>query len=267
MRIKKGILLLLSIILCISILGCSKNDEKTIKVGVSAVPHKDIMETIVPLLEEKGYKLDIQEFSDYVTPNTALQEGELDANYFQHIAYLNETNKSKGYDLVYTAAIHLEPMGLYSNKVNKVGSIEKGATIAIPNDPSNEARALRLLETAGLITLKEGELITTSDIIDNKYELKFTELEAAQLTRVLDEVDAAVINGNYALAANLDVNKDAIFIEDSDTDYIQDMKNVLAVKSGTENSDKIKVLTECLTSDEVRAYIEEKYKGTVIPVF
>lgn len=255
-------------VLAFSLMGCgSKSDDKTIKIGVSAVPHEEIVNEIIPDLEAEGYKVEVTEYSDYVIPNTALQEGELDANYFQHIAYLNETNESKGYDLTYTAEIHVEPMGIYSNKIKNISELKEGDKVAIPNDPSNEARALRLLQAAGLIKINDSETATPKDITENKLNLKFEELEAAQLPRSLDDFDAAVINGNYALQAGLDVNKDGLYIEDKDDENIKNMRNVLAVKKGNENSEKIQALTKALTSDKVKKFIEEKYKGTVIPVF
>lgn len=269
MKKTKLVSLLLTGVLALGLIGCggSKKDENTITIGVSAVPHKEIVEQIVDDLKEEGYTLEIKEFSDYVTPNTALEEGELDANFFQHIAYLNETNESKGYHLTYTAEIHVEPMGVYSKTIKDLSEIKDGATVAIPNDPSNEARALKLLEAAGLIKLKDGELLTPADITENSKNLKIKELEAAQLPRTLDEVDLAVINGNYALQADLDVNKDALFVEDKNNENIKDMRNILAVKEGNEDSAKIKALTKALTSDKVRDFINEKYKGAVIPVF
>lgn len=269
MRKIKLLTLAIAGILTIGLVACgsSNKDDKTIKIGVSAVPHKAIVEQIKSDLEAEGYTLEIQEFSDYVTPNTALQDGDLDANFFQHIAYLNETNSSKGYDLTYTAEIHIEPMGVYSKNIKAVADIKDGATIAIPNDPSNEARALRLLAKSGLIKINDSELATPKDITENIKNLKFTELEAAQLPRILDEMDLAVINGNYALQADLDVNKDALFVEDKNEESIKNMRNILAVKKGTEDSEKIKALTKALTSNKVRTYIEETYKGTVIPVF
>ena len=255
-------------VLAFSLMGCgSKSDDKTIKIGVSAVPHEEIVNEIIPDLEAEGYKVEVTEYSDYVIPNTALQEGELDANYFQHIAYLNETNESKGYNLTYTAEVHVEPMGIYSNKIKNISDLKEGDKVAIPNDPSNEARALRLLQAAGLIKINDSETATPKDITENKLNLKFEELEAAQLPRSLDDFDAAVINGNYALQAGLDVNKDGLYIEDKDDKNIKNMRNVLAVKKGNENSEKIQALTKALTSDKVKKFIEEKYKGTVIPVF
>lgn len=255
-------------VLAFTLMGCgSKSDDKTIKIGVSAVPHEEIVNEIIPDLEAEGYKVEVTEYSDYVIPNTALQEGELDANYFQHIAYLNETNESKGYNLTYTAEVHVEPMGIYSNKIKNISDLKEGDKVAIPNDPSNEARALRLLQAAGLIKINDSETATPKDITENKLNLKFEELEAAQLPRSLDDFDAAVINGNYALQAGLDVNKDGLYIEDKDDKNIKNMRNVLAVKKGNENSEKIQALTKALTSDKVKKFIEEKYKGTVIPVF
>jgi D-methionine transport system substrate-binding protein len=275
MKRKSILSLLLTGVLAISLIGCGKTDkeggsaseDKTITIGVTPVPHKEIVEQIVPDLEKEGYTVKIVEFTDYVTPNTALAEGELDANYFQHVAYLNETNKSKGLDLTYTAEIHLEPIALYSKKVTDINDIKDGSKVAIPNDPSNEARALRLLEKQGLIKLKEGELVTPKDITENNKNLKFEELEAAQLPRVLEEVDLAVINGNYAIEAGLNPSKDSLAIEDKDAEAAKVYRNILAVKKGNENSEKIKALTKALTSDKVKKFIEEKYNGTVIPTF
>lgn len=276
---RKSILSILLVgALAIGLVGCgasksddstgSASEDKTITIGVSPVPHKEIVEQIVPDLEAEGYTVKILEFTDYVTPNTSLAEGDLDANYFQHIAFLNQTNESKGLDLTYTAAIHLEPLAAYSKTLTDLKDIKDGATVAIPNDPSNEARALKLLEKAGLIKLKDGELVTPKDITENTKKLKFEELEAAQLPRVLDEVDIAIINGNYALEAGLNPSKEALAIEDADAEAAQNYRNILAVKKGTENSEKIKALTKALTSDKVKNFIEEKYSdGTVIPTF
>ncbi len=264
-KIISGILILFTIIL----IGCgAQSDEKTIKIGVSAVPHKEIVDVIKKQIEAKGYKLDIQEFSDYVTPNTALYEEEIDANFFQHIGYLNQTNKSKGYDLTSVAEIHFEPMGIYSNVIKNMSDIKKGDIVAIPSDPSNEARALRLLAKANLIEVPEsGDLITPKDIISNPYNLKFKELEAAQLPRTLDDVTIAVINGNYALQANLNVNIDALFTEDKNDAEIHDMRNILVVKDKNKDSEKTKVLKEALSSEEVKNFINNKYNGAVVPIF
>ena len=265
-------------IVSIGLIGCgnsegssndssSNGDDKVIKVGVSPVPHEEIMEVAKPLLEAKWYTVEIVEFTDYVLPNTALESGEIDANYFQHIAYLNSFNADNGTHLTYTAEIHLEPMGAFSKKYKTVDEVEEGAVVAVPDDPSNEARALRVLAAAGLIEVNDGELITTADITSNPKNLEFKELEAATLPRVLEDVDIAVINGNYALEAGLDVNNDAFYAEDKNVESLKERRNVLAVKEGNENSQKIKDLTEALTSDEVREFIEEKYKGAVVPVF
>lgn len=272
MKRKSILSLVLSGILAISLIGCGgrssvSNDDKTIKIGVSPVPHKEIVEQAVEELEAKGYTVEIVEFDDYVLPNTAVEEGELDANYFQHIAYLNTFNQENGTHLVYTAEIHLEPMGVFSYKYKSIDEIEDGATIAVPDDSSNETRALRVLEAAGLIELADSDILKVSDIISNPKNLQISELTAASLPRVLEEVDMAVINGNYALEAGLDVNENAFYSEDKNKDSLKERRNVLAVKEGTENSEKIKDLTKALTSDKVRDFINEKYKGAVVPVF
>lgn len=277
MKRKSILSLLLTGALAISLIGCgntnkenetgSKSEDKTITIGVTPVPHKEIVEEIKPDLEAEGYTVNIVEFTDYVTPNTALAEGELDANYFQTIAYLDETNEGKGLDLTYTKGIHLEPLGVYSSAIKDLNELEEGATVAIPNDPSNEARALRVLEGAGLIKLKEGELVTPNDITENTKNLKFEELEAAQLPRVLEEVGIAVINGNYALEAGLNPAENALYLEDATKEASKKYHNVLAVKKGNEDSEKIKALTKALTSDKAKKFIEEKYNGSVIPTF
>lgn len=271
MKRKAIVSVLLTGVLALGLIGCggkaTAEDNKIIKIGVSPVPHKEIVENIIPQLENEGYTVEITEFTDYVIPNEALASGEIDANYFQHIAYLNETNESKGLDLAYTAAVHLEPIGLYSNKFKKVEEIADGATIGVPNDPSNEARALKLLEAQGLIKLKDGELVTPRDITENTKNLKFKEVEAAQLPRILDEVDAAVINGNYAIEAGLNPSSDALVIEAKDDEGANIYRNVLAVKKGNEKLEKIEALTKALTSEETKKFIEEKYNGAVIPSF
>lgn len=281
---KRKILLsvLLTGVLAIGLIGCGakggeeggstagntvNQEDKTITIGVSPVPHKEIVDAIKPDLEAKGYTVKIVEFTDYVTPNTALEEGDLDANYFQHIAYLDESNESKGLNLTYTAAIHLEPIGVYSKTAKSLDEVKEGARVAVPNDPSNEARALRLLEAQGLITLNDGELVTVKDITENPKNLEIEELEAAQLPRVLEEFDLVVINGNYALEAGLSPATDALALEDKDAKAAEIYRNVLAVKKGNEEVQKIKDLTEALTSDTAKKFIEEKYNGSVIPTF
>jgi len=277
MRKRRILSLLLTGILSIGLIGCgnagasegnkAKEEDKTIKIGVTPVPHAEIVNAIKPDLEAKGYTVEVIEYTDYVTPNTALADGDLDANYFQTIPYLEETNEGKGYDLTYTKGVHLEPIGIYSSKIKSLDDLKEGDRVAVPNDPSNEARSLRLLESAGLIKLKEGELVTPKDILENPKNLEFEELEAAQLPRVLEEVAIAVINGNYALEAGLSPAKDALYLEDATTEASKKYHNVIAVKKGNENSQKIKDLTEILTSEKVKKFIEENYNGSVLPVF
>lgn len=265
-------------ILSLGLIGCGGNEgksnstnssgnDKVIKIGVTPQPHGSIVEVAKPLLEEKGYKVEIVEFNDYVLPNTAVEEGELDANYFQTIAYLDAFNDEKGTHLVNVAEIHLEPMGAFSNKYKSVEEVEDGATVAVPDDSSNEARALKVLAAAGLIEINDGELITVADITSNPKNLKFKVLEAATLPRVLEEVDIAVINGNFALEAGLDVNKDTICKEDKDSNDLKGRRNVLTVKEGNEDTQKTKDLIEVLTSDKVKEFIENEYNGSVVPVF
>lgn len=275
---KKSILsVILAGVLALGLVGCGNSsantgnsnskEDKIIKVGVTPVPHKEILDAAIPLLEKEGYKVEVTEFNDYVQPNTALSDGDLDANYFQTLPYLDEQTKSRGLDLVSVGQIHLEPMGLYSNKIKSLDAIPNGATIAIPNDGSNESRALRVLANAGLIKINDGESITPKDITENPKNLKFSELEAASIPRSLDDVDAAVINGNYALGAGFNPSKDALTIEDKNSEAAKPYGNAIVVKKGNENSEKIQALKKALTSDEVKKFIEEKYNGSVIPVF
>lgn len=261
---KKVLTLILILISLITLSACGgKKASNEIVVGASPQPHKQILEKAAALLEKEGYKLKIVEFTDYVTPNIALEEGELDANFFQHIPYLESFNKEKNLNLTYTVKVHLEPLGVYSSKIKGLQELKDKASIAIPNDPTNGSRALKLLETAGLIKLKSGELLTINDIIENPKNINITELEAPQLPRILNDVDAAVINTNYALEANLNPKADALFLESKDSPYA----NVIAVKK--ENKDKvlIKALSRILNSDEIRKFIEDEYKGAIIPAF
>lgn len=271
---KKILSVLLSIIVIFTLSGCGVKKEvaapekvvpekKTIKVGASPVPHKEILEIIKPLLEKEGYTLEIVEFTDYVTPNTALAEGQLDANFFQTVPYLESFSKERGLDLDYTVKVHVEPMGLYSSKYKDLSELKDGDEIAIPNDATNGARALRVLEYAGLIKLKAGELISKLDITENPKNFKITELDAPQLPRVLKDLDAAVINSNFAIEAKLNPTKDSLAIEATDSPYA----NVLAVKSADKTKPYIEALSKALTSPEVKKFIEEKYKGNVIPAF
>ena len=239
---------------------------KTLKVGATAVPHAEILEAAKPLLEKEGITLEIVEFNDYVQPNLALNDKELDANFFQHEPYLkNFMDEHKEVKLKNAAGIHIEPMGVYSKKIKKLDELKDGATIAIPNDTTNGGRSLLLLEKAGIIKLKEGvgEKATVGDIAENKKNIKFQEVEAAQVPRTLDDVDAAVINSNFAMQVNLDPTKDAMFIEDSTSPYV----NIIAVREGDENRPEIQALIKVLHSDEIKQFITEKYKGAVVPAF
>ena len=239
---------------------------KTLKVGATAVPHAEILEAAKPLLEKEGITLEIVEFNDYVQPNLALNDKELDANFFQHEPYLkNFMDEHKEVKLKNAAGIHIEPMGVYSKKIKKLDELKDGATIAIPNDPTNGGRSLLLLEKAGIIKLKEGvgEKATVGDIAENKKNIKFQEVEAAQVPRTLDDVDAAVINSNFAMQVNLDPTKDAMFIEDSTSPYV----NIIAVRDGDENRPEIQALIKVLHSDEIKQFMTEKYKGAVVPAF
>jgi len=245
-------------------LFASAADRQKILIGVSPFPHGDVMKVVKKILEKEGYDLEIREFNDYVQPNLALAEKALDANYFQHIPYLNNMNKEKNLNLVWVAKMHIEPIGLYSKKIRTIGDLKKGDTLAIPNDPTNSARALRLLEKNGLIRVRAGELVTAKDITDNPKGLKFVELEAAQLPRSLPDVTAAVINTNFAVEGGLIPARDALIIEDKDSPYV----NVIAVRKGSENSPAIRALVRAANSPEVRAYIKKELvpKG-IFPAF
>ena len=267
MKLKKLLgLTLVGIISSSLLVGCSNSggeEDKTIKVGASPTPHAEILEVVKPLLEEKGYELEVVEFDDYVLPNTSLSEGELDANYFQHLPYLEEMNNEKDLKLTYSAKIHIEPMGVYSEKFDSLDDLKEGAKISVPNDATNEARALQLLAENGVIEIADKELVTAKDITKNPKNIEIVEVDAAQVPSTLQDVDFAVINTNYALNVNLNPTKDAIVIESSDSPYA----NILACREDNKDSEKIKALTEALTSDEVKSFIEEKYKGSIVPTF
>ena len=240
----------------------------TLKVGATPAPHAEILEVVKDILAEQGITLDIVEFNDYIQPNLAVEDGSLDANYFQHITYMNEFNVSDGTHLVSAAEVHYEPFGLYAGKTATLDELADGAQIAVPNDTTNEARALLLLEQEGLITLREGAGITATkaDIEENPKNLEIVELEASQLPVRLADVDMAVINGNYALDAGLNVS-DALAVESADGEAAQAYVNVLAVKEGRETEPAIQALAAALCSDEVKTYIEENYNGAVVAVF
>lgn len=242
-------------------------DDKKITVAASATPHSEILEQAKALLEEQGYELEVEVFNDYVQPNEVVESGDFDANYFQHIPYLNSFNDEKGTHLVNAGGIHYEPFGIYPGEKESLDDIEEGDTIAVPNDTTNEARALLLLQDNGIITLKEGAGLeaTVNDIAENPYNVKIEELEAAQIARVAGEVAYVVLNGNYALEAGYSVAKDALSYEKSDSEAAKTYVNVIAVKEGNEETDKIKALVGVLTSDEIKTYINETYDGAVIP--
>ena len=228
---------------------------------------REILEAAKPVLEKAGYTLEIKEYNDYVQPNVALDAGDLDANYFQHQPYLDEFNAEKKTELASAAVIHYEPFGIYAGKTASLEELADGAQIAVPNDTTNEARALLLLEAQGLIGLKEGAGLTATkqDIVDNPRNFDIIEMEAAQLPRSLQDVDLAVINGNYAIAAGLKV-ADALVCEDSESIGATTYGNVVAVQKGHENDEKIKALVDALKSGEVKKFIEETYEGAVVPL-
>lgn len=246
----------------------STTDDKTIKVGASPTPHAEILAEAKKILEKEGYTLEIVEYNDYVLPNTALDSGELDANFFQHKPYLDDFNKEKGTNMVSAGATHFEPFGLYAGKTASIADLAEGAAIAVPNDATNEARALLLLEAQGLIKIKEdaGLSATKIDIVENPLNLNIQEIEAAQIARSLPDVDLAAINGNYAIQGGLNVS-DALAVESSDSLAATTYANIIAVNEGDENSEKIQALVKALQSDEVRKFIEEKYSGAVVPTF
>ena len=259
----------LSLALAVSALsvGAFAEEDKTVTVAASATPHAEILEQAKPLLEEQGWDLEVTVFDDYVQPNLVVESGDFDANYFQHIPYLENFNEEQGTHLVNAGGIHYEPFGIYPGTKSTLDELEDGDTIAVPNDTTNEARALLLLEANGVIKLKEdaGLTATVKDIEENPHNVEIQELEAAQVPRVKDEVAFVVLNGNYALQAGFSVAKDAIAYETSDSEAAKTYVNVIAVKEGNENSDKIKALVSVLKSDEIKNYITETYDGAVIP--
>lgn len=241
------------------------DEVATIKIGATPEPHSTLLNLIVDDLKEEGIELDIIEFTDYVTPNMSLDSGDLDANFFQHLPYLEEFAESEGLDLVSLGGIHIEPLALYSSSLNSIDELEDGSEIAIPNDTVNGGRALLLLESNGLITLSDdsGLEATENDIVENPKNLKFNPLEAALLPRTLDDVDAAVINGNYALDEGLNPVNDGLLIEGADSPYV----NIIAVRTGEEDDENLLKVLNALQSEKVKIYIEENYEGGVVPVF
>lgn len=264
---KISVILLTAVLFSASVFAFGKPEKKKVEkivVGATPIPHAEMLELVKEDLAKQGIELEIREFTDYVTPNTALEDGEIDANFFQHIPYMNSFNADHGYHLVNAGGIHIEPLALYSSKYRSLGELPEGALIAIPNDPTNEGRALLLLAESGLISLKDSDNLESGllDITGNKKKLRFYELEAATIPRVLRDVDAAVINGNYAIDAGLKVT-DALLVEGSESPYV----NIIAVKEGRENERFVVVLISALKSQRVKDWIKSHYpNGEVIAV-
>lgn len=246
--------------------GGKEKNASVLTVGATPEPHAEMLKLVVDNLADQGITLKIMEFTDYVTPNEALESGQIDANFFQHLPYMDSFNQERGYHLVNAGGIHIEPMALYSKKVSSLAGIAAGSTIAIPNDPTNEGRALLLLQSAGLIKLDPAAGITATpvNIVENSLNLKFTELEAATMPRILADVDAAVINGNYAIPAGLIANVDGLFVEGADSPYV----NIIAVKDGNQTDARIVALVQALQSQEIVEFIKARYpNGEVVKVF
>lgn len=265
--------LILSLLMACS--GCGQQDQEKqepidniIKVGATSVPHAEILKVAGNALEQSGYTLEVVEYEDYDGINSAVEDGTLDANYFQHITYLNESNLQNGFNLVNAGAIHFEPLALYSEALDSLEEIEEGMTIAVPSEDTNEARALKLLETNGLITLNADAdvLATAADVEENKLNLKIVEVEGSEIADKMDDYDAVIINGNFAIQNGFDFSK-TLAVEAADSVIIESYANVIAVKSGNENLTKIEALYSALTSADVKAFIEEEYKGAVVTLF
>ena len=241
--------------------------KKTITVAASQTPHSEILAEAAKILEKQGYELKVTVFDDYVQPNNVVESGEFDANYMEHVPYMEQFNKENGRHIVNAGGIHYEPFGIYPGTKKKLDDLAEGDTIAIPNDTTNEARALLLLQDNGLLTLKDGAGLTATinDIKENPKKLKFQELEAAQVAKVKDEVAFVVLNGNYALEAGYSVSKDSIAYEKADSEAAKTYVNIIGVKEGNENSDGIKALVKVLKSDDIKKFINDKYDGAVIP--
>lgn len=269
---KRIVQIMLVLVLAASLLtGCALGGTKddTLVVGASVTPHAEILAVAKEILAEKGITLEIKEFNDYVQPNLNVESGDLDANYFQHKPYMDGFNEEHNTHLVSVANVHYEPFGVYAGKTASIDELADGAVITVPNDGTNEARALMLLEAHGLIKLKEGVgySATILDIAENPKNLDIKELEAAQLALSLQDVDLAVINGNYAIQAGLNALTDALVTEDKDSDAAQTYANIICVKEGNEKNPAILELIEALKSDKVRSFIEERFEGAVVPLF
>ena len=274
---KFGAFLLAGVLAIGTLTGCGSTDKKAegstgstdskvIKVAASATPHAEILEEAKPLLEKEGYDLEVTVFDDYVQPNEVVDSGDFDANYFQHAPYMEQFNKEKGTKLVDAGDIHYEPFGIYPGTKKSLDEIADGDEIAVPNDTTNEARALRLLQDNGIIKLKDGAGLTATvnDIAENPHNIKIVELEAAQVARVTGETAFVVLNGNYALQAGYSVKKDALAYEAADSEAAKTYVNIIAVKDGNQDSDAIKALVKVLKSDDIKKFIDEKYDGAVI---
>ena len=267
---KKILAVLLTLVLVFGLCACGggEDDANVIKVGATPAPHAEVLELIKDDLEKEGFTLEIVEYNDYVLPNRGVTEGDLDANYFQHVSYLNDYNKENETDIVNAGFIHYEPFAVYGGKTTSLADLPNGAKVAVPNDGTNEGRALKLLEAQGLIKLNKdaGFLATKLDIVENPKNLDIVEMEAAQLPRVLDTVDVAVINGNYAIGAGLKL-ADALAIEAGDSEAAQLYGNIIACAKGAEDSDKIQALVKALQSDEVKKFMNDKYEGAVVALY
>lgn len=269
---KKTIALVLSVVLILALaVGCGSKsaDTKTIKIAASPTPHAEILAIAKEILAEQGYELEIIEYTDYVQPNLVVDSGEVDANYFQHTPYMDQFNEENGTSIVSAGLIHYEPFGIFAGKTASLDALPDGAQISIPNDATNGARALLLLQQEGIITLADGVGInaTVYDIVDNPKNVEIVEMEAAQLPLSLEDVDLAVINGNYALDAGLNPATDALAIEDASGDAAQTFANLIGVKEGNEDSEAIQALVAACQSQQVKDFIEETYSGAVVPIF
>ena len=295
---KKGLALVLTAAFCVTaVTGCGSSSKETtaetkaetsaettaetgeetsgaaeagtkLTVAASPTPHAEILNAAKELMAEKGIELEVIEFTDYVQPNKVVDAGDVDANYFQHFPYLENFNEEQGTKLVSAGAIHYEPLGIYPGKSNDLANIPDGAEIIVPNDATNEARALLLLESNGIITLKEdaGLNATANDIAENPHNVNIVEMEAAQIARAVEDADFVVLNGNYALQANFSVEKDALAKEEADSEAAQTYANIIAVREGDEEREEIKTLVEVLKSDEIKSFIETTYEGAVLPI-
>ncbi len=268
---KKTIAIILTLVLALSLVACGGNkaDDKVITVAASPTPHAEILKVAAEVLAKDGWTLEIKEFTDYVQPNNVVEDGEMDANYFQHVPYLNGFNTDNNTHLVSVAMVHYEPFGIYAGTKSAIADLAEGDKIAVPNDGTNRARALLLLEAQGIIKLKEGVGMdaTDLDIVENPLNIEIVQMEAAQIANVRDSVALAVINGNYALQAGLNAGTDALAVEDAESISAITYANILVVKEGNEKSEKIQALVKALLSEEVKTFINETYSGAVVPIF